>query len=91
MQLQDLHKKLRAKDTQLAEDTRDALDYAAARHRVVAYDANRNIYEEAMRDYKETVTLLSQYRQDTAFDFQSDNSEKSTTHFLRPLLATGLD
>ncbi|KAI9911418.1 hypothetical protein PsorP6_009229 [Peronosclerospora sorghi] len=41
MQLQDLQKKIRAQDVQAIEDARVALDYAAARHRVAAYDANR--------------------------------------------------
>ncbi|KAF1315563.1 putative Pollike protein, partial [Globisporangium splendens] len=84
-QLQDLQKKLRAQDTQAVEDARVALDQAAARYRVSADDANRELYEEAMRDYKETVTRSSQYHQDTAFDFQAANSEKSTKHFFRPL------
>ncbi|KAF1326586.1 putative Pollike protein, partial [Globisporangium splendens] len=87
-QLQDLQKKLRAQDTQAVEDARVALDQAAARYRVSADDANRELYEEAMRDYKETVTRSSQYHQDTAFDFQAANSEKSTKHFFRPLDTT---
>jgi exonuclease III len=84
-QLQDVQKKLRTQDTQAVEEARIQLDQAAARYRVASSDSNREHFDEAMRNYKETVTRTSQYNQDTAFDFQAANSEKSTKHFFRPL------
>ncbi|KAF1331469.1 putative Pollike protein, partial [Globisporangium splendens] len=84
-QLQDVQKKLRQQDTQAVEEARIALDHAAARYRVASSDSNREHFDEAMRNYKETVTRTSQYNQDSAFDFQVANSEKSTKHFFRPL------
>lgn len=85
MQLQKLQKKLRAQDSQAVENARVVLDRTAACHRAAAHDANCKMYEEAMKNYKEIVTRSSQYHQDTAFDFQAANSEKSTKHFFRPL------
>jgi exonuclease III len=84
-QLQDVQKKLRMQDTQAVEEARIQLDQAAARYLVASSDSNREHFDEAMRNYKETVTRTSQYNQDTAFDFQAANSEKSTKHFFRPL------
>ncbi|KAF1331476.1 putative Pollike protein, partial [Globisporangium splendens] len=78
-------KKLRQQDTQAVEEARIALDQAAARYRVASSDSNQEHFDEAMRNYKETVTRTSQYNQDSAFDFQAANSEKSTKHFFRPL------
>ncbi|KAF1318193.1 putative Pollike protein, partial [Globisporangium splendens] len=84
-QLQDVQKKLRMQDTQAVEEARIQLDQAAAQYRVASNDSNREHFDEAMRNYKETVTRTSQYNQDTAFDFRAANSEKSTKHFFRPL------
>ncbi|KAF1327933.1 putative Pollike protein, partial [Globisporangium splendens] len=84
-QLQDVQKKLREQDSQAVEEARTQLDQAAARYRVASSDSNREHFDEAMRNYKETVTQTSQYNQDSAFDFQATNSEKSTKHFFRPL------
>ncbi|KAF1315212.1 putative Pollike protein, partial [Globisporangium splendens] len=84
-QLQDVQKKLRQQDSQAVEEARIALDQAAARYRAYSDDSPRELFDEAMRNYKETVTRTSQYNQDTAFDFQAANSEKSTKHFFRPL------
>ena len=84
-QLQDLQKKLRTQDTQAVEDARVALDEAAARYRVLSSDANRSVFDGALRSYKETVLVTGQYNQDTAFDFQAASSEKSTKHFFRPM------
>ncbi|KAF1775471.1 Endonuclease/exonuclease/phosphatase [Phytophthora cactorum] len=72
-QLQDVQKKLRQQDSQAA----------AARYRSSSDDSSRELFDEALRNYKETVTRTSQYNQDTAFDFQAANSEKSTKHFFR--------
>ena len=84
-QLQDVQKKLRKQDSQAVEDARVALDQAAARYRVSTREDDRELFDEAMRHYKETATRTSQYNQDTAFDFQAANAEKSTKHFFRPL------
>uniref|UniRef100_K3XDJ8 Reverse transcriptase domain-containing protein n=1 Tax=Globisporangium ultimum (strain ATCC 200006 / CBS 805.95 / DAOM BR144) TaxID=431595 RepID=K3XDJ8_GLOUD len=84
-QLQDVQKKLRQQDSQAVEEARIQLDQAAARYRASSDDSSRELFDEAMRNYKETVTRTSQYNQDTAFDFQAANSEKSTKHFFRPL------
>lgn len=84
-QLQDVQTKLRQQDSQAVDEARIALDQAAARHRVSSDDSSRDHFDEALRNYKETVTRTSQYNQDTAFDFQATNSEKSTKHFFRPL------
>lgn len=84
-QLQDMQKKLRMQDTVAVEAARVTLDQAAARYRNASTDNNRSEFDEAMRNYKETVTRTSQYNQDTAFDFHAANSEKSTRHFFRPL------
>ncbi|KAF1315557.1 putative Pollike protein, partial [Globisporangium splendens] len=84
-QLQDVQKKLRMQDTAAIEEAQAALDQAAARCRDASTENNRSEFEEAMKMYKETVTRTSQYNQDTAFDFQAANSEKSTKHFFRPL------
>ncbi|KAF1327039.1 putative Pollike protein, partial [Globisporangium splendens] len=84
-QLQDVQKKLRMQDTAAIEEAQAALDQAAARYRDASTENNRSEYEEAMKMYKETVTRTSQHNQDTAFDFQAANSEKSTKHFFRPL------
>ena len=84
-QLQDVQKKLRQQDSQAVEEARISLDQAAARYRASSDNSSREIFDEAMHNYKETVTRTSQYNQDTAFDFQAANSEKSTKHFFRPL------
>ncbi|KAF1331678.1 putative Pollike protein, partial [Globisporangium splendens] len=84
-QLQDVQKKLRMQDTAAIEEAQAALDQAAARYRDASTENNRSEFEEAMKMYKETVTRTSQYNQDSAFDFQAANSEKSTKHFFRPL------
>ncbi|KAG3198981.1 hypothetical protein PC129_g24225 [Phytophthora cactorum] len=84
-QLQDVQKKLRQQDSQAVEEARVSLDLAAARYRSSSDDSSRELFDEALRNYKETVTRTSQYNQDTAFDFQAANSEKSTKHFFRPL------
>ncbi|KAF1321893.1 putative Pollike protein, partial [Globisporangium splendens] len=84
-QLQDVQKKLRMQDTAAIEEAQAALDQAAARYRDASTENNRSEFEEAMKMYKETVTRTSQYNQDSAFDFQATNSEKSTKHFFRPL------
>ncbi|KAF1328765.1 putative Pollike protein, partial [Globisporangium splendens] len=84
-QLQDVQKKLRMQDTAVIEEAQAALDQAAARYRDASTENNRSEFEEAMKMYKETVTRTSQYNQDSAFDFQAANSEKSTKHFFRPL------
>ncbi|KAF1328542.1 putative Pollike protein, partial [Globisporangium splendens] len=84
-QLQDVQKKLRMQDTAAIEEAQAALDQAAARYRDASTENNRSELEEAMKMYKETVTRTSQYNQDSAFDFQAANSEKSTKHFFRPL------
>ena len=84
-QIQDVQKKLRRQDAQAVEDARAALDQAAARHRVSSNEDDREHFDEAMRNYKETVTRTSQVNQDTAFDFQAANAERSTKHFFRPL------
>ncbi|KAG2775097.1 hypothetical protein Pcac1_g14123 [Phytophthora cactorum] len=84
-QLQNVQKKLRQQDSQAVEEARISLDLAAARYRSSSDDSSRELFDEALRNYKETVTRTSQYNQDTAFDFQAANSEKSTKHFFRPL------
>ncbi|KAF1329066.1 putative Pollike protein, partial [Globisporangium splendens] len=84
-QLQDVQKKLRMQDTAAVEEARASLDQAAARHRESSTENNRSQFDDAMKMYKETVTRTSQYNQDSAFDFQAANSEKSTKHFFRPL------
>ncbi|KAL8024079.1 putative reverse transcriptase domain, Endonuclease/exonuclease/phosphatase superfamily [Plasmopara halstedii] len=84
-QLQDVQKKLRMQDTQAVEDACNALDQAAARYRTAGSVSNRELFDEAMRNYKEAVKRVSQCNQDTAFDFQVANSEKSTKYFFRPL------
>uniref|UniRef100_K3XDI8 Reverse transcriptase domain-containing protein n=1 Tax=Globisporangium ultimum (strain ATCC 200006 / CBS 805.95 / DAOM BR144) TaxID=431595 RepID=K3XDI8_GLOUD len=84
-QLQDVQKKLRMQDTVAIEAAQAVLDQAAARYRDASTESNRSEFDEAMKMYKETVTRTSQYNQDTAFDFQAANSEKSTKHFFRPL------
>jgi hypothetical protein len=80
-----VQKKLRQQDSQAVEEARTSLDQAAARYRASSDDSSRELFDEAMKMYKETVTRTSQYNQDTAFDFQAANSEKSTKHFFRPL------
>jgi hypothetical protein len=72
-------------DTVAIEAAQAVLDQAAARYRDASTESNRSEFDEAMKMYKETVTRTSQYNQDTAFDFQAANSEKSTKHFFRPL------
>ncbi|KAI9911177.1 hypothetical protein PsorP6_009163 [Peronosclerospora sorghi] len=84
-QLQYIQKKLRQQDTQAVEDARVLLDQAAARYRVSSNDDDREIFDDVMRNYKETMLRSSQYSQDAAFDFQVANAEKSTKHFFRPL------
>ncbi|KAF1329068.1 putative Pollike protein, partial [Globisporangium splendens] len=84
-QLQDVQKKLRMQDTAAIKEAQAALDQAAARYRGAPTENNRSEFEEAMKMYKEAVTRTSQHNQDSAFDFQAANSEKSTKHFFRPL------
>lgn len=84
-QLQDVQRKLRMQDTVAIDAARVALDHAAAHYRDASTAKNRSEFDDAMKIYKETVTRTSQYNQDTAFDFQAVNSEKSTKHFFRPL------
>lgn len=84
-QLQDVQQRLRTQDIQAVEDARVALDQAAARYRAAGSVDSRDHFDEAMRNYKKTVTRTSHYNQDTAFDFQAANSEQSTKHFFRRL------
>ena len=78
-------KKLRQQDTRAVEDARVALDRAATRYRTSTREDDGEIYDEAMRYYKETVTRTSQYNQDIAVDVHATNAEKSTKHFFCPL------
>ena len=84
-QLQAVQKKLRQQDSQAVHEAHIQLDQASARYRNFSDNPNREHFDEAMRNYKEVVLRTSQYNQDTAFDFQVTNSEKSTKHFFRPL------
>lgn len=84
-QLQAVQNRLRQQDTQAIDEARIQLDHAAACYRVASSDSTHEHFDEAMRNYRETVTRTSQYNQDTAFDFQAANSEKSSKHFFRPL------
>ena len=84
-QLQGVQKKLRLQDVQAVDEARIQLDDAAACYRDFSSASNRDLFDDAMKTYKATVTRSSQYHQDTAFDFHVANAEKSTKHFFRPL------
>ena len=66
-------------------EARVQLDLAAERYRSVSNGSSREHFDDALRNYRETVIRTSQYNHDTAFDFQAANSEKSTKHFFRAL------
>ncbi|CEG50316.1 uncharacterized protein PHALS_08035 [Plasmopara halstedii] len=87
-QLQGVQKMLRRQDLQNVEAARVVLDQAAERYRVSSNRDNSELFDEAMRNYKETVLRSSQYSQGNAFDFQATNSESSSKHFFRPLDAS---
>ena len=87
-QLQAIQQKLRHQDTRAVEDARIALDQAAARFQLSAHGDDCALFRDALLHYKETITRTSQYNQDTAFNFQAANAEKSTKYFFRPVDTT---
>uniref|UniRef100_A0AAV1VNP9 Reverse transcriptase domain-containing protein n=1 Tax=Peronospora matthiolae TaxID=2874970 RepID=A0AAV1VNP9_9STRA len=87
-QLQDVQARLRQQNSQAVLEARSQLDRAASVYRVSAAVSDREIFNEALRNYKDIVTWESRHSQDKSFDFQVANSEKSTRHFFRPVDTT---
>ncbi|KAI9920134.1 hypothetical protein PsorP6_015374 [Peronosclerospora sorghi] len=58
------------------------VDKADSWHRDSSSISNREPFDAAMTNYKDTVTRTSQYNQDITFDFQEANSKKTSKNFI---------
>ncbi|KAJ0391005.1 hypothetical protein ATCC90586_010946 [Pythium insidiosum] len=87
-QLQAVQRKLRYQNEATIRDAQTALDTAAARYRDTRTTAAQAMFQAALATYRECVEQTRNYNQDSAFDFQAANAEKSTKFFFRPIDAS---
>ncbi|KAJ0389241.1 hypothetical protein P43SY_010832 [Pythium insidiosum] len=81
-QLQAVQRKLRHQNEAAIRDAQTALDTAAARYRDTKTTAAQAMFQAALATYRDCVEQTRNYNQDSAFDFQAANAEKSTNGHL---------
>ncbi|KAJ0391387.1 hypothetical protein P43SY_011087 [Pythium insidiosum] len=87
-QLQAVQRKLRYQNEATIRDAQTTLDTAAARYRDTKTTAAQAMFQAVLATYCECVEQTRNYSQDSAFDFQAANAEKSTKFFFRPIDAS---